>query len=99
MTTIDGSMNVAGERVICEAWSGRARECEPDAIHRLDRDLELCVCKRCGQGWIREVNAWTKVMEAAERLSASMQTLDAVAMTMLQSLQTLADVLKKTNGR
>lgn len=91
MTLRHGSdMSVCGI-VECES---RVGVCVPGDIHRVDADLELCVCAECGQGWIRDVDAWTKVKESFERLDAANQRLDDAINSLKASLQKIVDELQ-----
>lgn len=64
MTNSFKVMSVIG-RTTCRANHG---ECVPANVHRLDSDLELCVCRACGQGWVRDVDIWVKLDETMQRL-------------------------------
>lgn len=83
------SMSVLG-RVMCDA----SRTCKPGRVHRLDLDLELCVCSRCGNGWIRDVDPWTKVQEAFARLNQTLSKLSAASKSLESAVDRLNQALK-----
>ncbi len=71
-------------------------ECKAGNVHSLDADLELCVCTRCGQGWIRDVDPWRKVERSLERLKHTLDKLQASSKALEKSCMKLNDVLKST---
>lgn len=82
-------MSLSGN-VECKTRRGNCLEGE---VHRIDSDLELCVCKRCGQGWMRDVDAWTKLEESMTRLTKANQNLVASLDVLKASYQKLASSL------
>jgi hypothetical protein len=82
-------MSVLG-RVMCDA----NRECVPGRVHRLDADLEICVCERCGNGWMRDVSAFDKLNEAIERFNQRTNQLASATKKLMTSLERLNDSLK-----
>lgn len=78
--------------VTCE--QAFVRVCVPGRVHRLDPDLELCVCKECGNGWIRDVDPWQKLQESFERLNQTLNRLAASTKSLEKSLTKLNDALK-----
>lgn len=77
--------------VICKVKG----ECTPGRVHRLDRDLELCVCEHCGQGWVRDVDPWTKLEELLVKLAESTKKMESSSKKLAESLQGLSDALKR----
>lgn len=70
-------------------------DCVPKDVHRLDPDLELCVCQACGQGWMRDVDVWQKLDELSERLKISTDRLQKCMDGLGKALLALGDL----NGR
>lgn len=70
----------------CRATYG---DCIPCEVHRLDPDLELCVCKSCGNGWVRDVDVWQKLDELTERMKNSNKKLQKSAQKLRKSLHAL----------
>lgn len=90
MTMNGENMSVLG-RVMCDG----SKVCVPGRVHRLDEDLEFCVCKACGNGWIRELSAFDKLNEALQRFNFQSQKLVAATKRLQSSLQSLNDALSK----
>jgi hypothetical protein len=67
-------------------------DCVPKDVHRLDPDLELCVCQACGQGWMRDVDVWQKLDELSERLKISTERLQKCMDNLGKSLQALGNL-------
>jgi hypothetical protein len=67
-------------------------DCVPKDVHRLDPDLELCVCQACGKGWMRDVDIWQKLDELSERLKISTGRLEKSIDKLGQSLKALGDL-------
>jgi hypothetical protein len=82
-------MSVLG-KVMCDS----KRECVPGKVHRLDPDLELCVCGTCGKGWVRDRTAFDKLAEAIEKFNHQNAQLRAAADKLKDSLEKLNDVLR-----
>lgn len=92
----DRDVDVTGEPVICQKWwnVGRTRKCVAGDVHRVDPDLEICVCTHCGQGWIRHVDAWTKLEESMEKLKIANAALTATLDSLKKSFQNLSDAMQ-----
>lgn len=86
-------VDVTGERVICFRHT---KTCDPGDVHRFDPDLELCVCKHCGQGWVRDVDVWKKLEESIDKLyAATTARLNTAAIAARQSFQRMNDILEE----
>lgn len=84
-------MSVLG-KVMCRSYHGK---CVEGDIYRLDPDLEFCICRNCDQGWVRDVDAWTKLEESFERLNKQNKRLDAAINSLKASLGNMNSVLAK----
>lgn len=67
----------------------------PCAAHRLDADLEMCVCVKCGQAWVQDLSSFTRLEDALARLRLAMSNLTAAQVKMAESFQRIADSLSK----
>lgn len=81
---------------MCRSHDG---ECVEGSVHRIDVDLQLCVCRNCGQGWVRDVDAWTRMEESFRRLAAANMKLDVAINSLKTSLESLNSALTKTAKR
>lgn len=69
--------------------------CTPGAVHRIDQDLEICVCRRCGSGWVRDVDAWTKLNDSFDRLAKSIKRLSDTNDRLMESVEKLREAFAK----
>ena len=83
--------SVVGE-VRCSSSHG---DCVPKHVHRLDPDLELCVCQACGHGWVRDIDVWDKLNELMKRIKASNNRLQKSLERLNKSLLVLGDSCDK----
>lgn len=78
------SMSVNGS-VVCP----RSTECEPSRVYSLDSELELCVCKHCGQGWVRDVDPWARFSETIDRIKRLVDEMRESTAKMVSSFDAL----------
>lgn len=82
-----GGMSVVGH-VECRKHPAQACLAD-DNTRRLDSDLELCICKNCGQAWIRDVDVWVRLKDSFEALEAANVRLQQSILAMQNSFNKL----------
>ena len=63
-------------------------------LHRLDPELELSVCNRCGAGQVQDLSPWTKLTDSMGRMDKSMERLGESLKKLNESISKFAEHCK-----
>jgi len=70
--------------------------CIADNIgRRLDVDLEMFVCQRCGQGWVQDTSSCARLQESLKRFEIAIKNVNVAQVKMTKAFQKLSDSLAK----
>ncbi len=61
-------------------------------LHRLDNELELAVCNKCGEGRVQDLSSWTRLQDSMKQFDKSMDRMTESLRVLSEKLSELAEL-------